>query len=256
MALKNYSYLGKGPIYAGVRGKGRFPVGNCSALNFAVSESKISQPDYTSPGGGEANAVSRVDAVTGSMTLLDISPKNLSLAYRGTEREVTGGVSATDERHTAYPGALIALDETPDISAAETSITVTLDPDGTPVVLTYNVDYEVTRAGIVFLEGGANVTDAVDGHEVGVDYDKADSVVMEALVASGKEYNLVFDGLNEADSGKAVIITAHRITFSPTQGTSFIGDEFAELPLEFSVLSDNTIVGANISKFFKVSMEQ
>lgn len=253
MALKNYSYLGKGPIYAGEVGKALLPVGNCSALQFAVSENKITQPDYTSPGGGSANSVSRIDEVTGSMTLLDLSPKNLSLAYRGTEREVTGGVSVTDERHTAYPGALIALDDLPD--TAET-IVVTLDPDGTPVVLTENTDYEITRAGVVFLDGSTNVTDAVAGHEVGIDYDKADSVVMEALVSSGKEYRLVFDGLNEAQSGKSVMVRAHRVTFSPTQGTSFIGDEFAELPLEFTVLSDNTIAGANLSKFFQVAMQQ
>lgn len=255
MALKNYSYLGKGPIYAGVRGEALLPVGNCSALSFAVSENRIAQPDYTSPGGGSANSVSWIDEVTGSLTLLDISPKNLSLAYRGTDREVEGGTNVTAEAHTAYPGALIPFTDTPDISTPG-DIVVTLDPSGTSTTLVENTDYEITRAGVVFLEGSENITDAAEGHEVEVDYPKADSVVMEALVNSGKEYRLVFDGLNEAQSGKAVTISAHRITFSPTQGTSFIGDEFAELPLEFTVLSDNTIAGASISKFFKVAMEQ
>lgn len=255
MATKNYSYLGKGPIYAGVVGGALLPVGNCSALQFAVSESKINQPDYTSAGGGSANSVSRVDDVTGSMTLLDLSPKNLSLAYRGTTREVTGGVNVTGEAHTAYPNALLAFVNTPDVSDTA-DIVVTLDPSGSPVVLVENTDYEVTRAGVVFLEGSTNITDAVDGHDVDVDYPKAESVVMEALVSSGQEYRLIFDGLNEAQSGKAVTISAHRIKFSPTAGTSFIGDEFAELPLEFTVLSDSTIAGADISKFFKVAMEQ
>lgn len=251
MALKNYSYLGKGPIYAGEKGAALLPVGNCSALNFAVSENKISQPDYTSAGGGAANEVSRIDEVTGSLTLLDLSPKNLALAYRGATSIVAGGVSVTDERHIAYVGALLPLDDLPDITDPGTSITVTKDPDGTPAVMVLNTDYEVTRAGIVVLEGGA----LADSDEVGIDYDKADSVVMQALVESGKEFYLVFDGLNEAQSGKAVAITAHRIKFSPTQGTSLIGDEFAELPLEFSVLSDPSVSGTGISKFFKVAME-
>lgn len=255
MALKNYSYLGKGPVYAGEVGKALLPVGNCSTLNFAVAENRITQPDYTSPGGGSAASVSRIDEVTGSLTLLDISPKNLSLAYRGTEREVTGGVNVTEEAHTAFPGGLVPFNDTPDISDTA-DIVVTLDPDGTPATLVENTDYEVTRAGIVILETSTNVTDAAEGHPIEVSYPKADSVVMEALVNSGKEYRLVFDGLNEAQSGKAVTIIAHRVTFSPTQGTSFIGDEFAELPLEFSVLSDNTIVGASVSKFFKVAMQQ
>lgn len=251
MAAKNFSFLGKGPVYAGERGGALLPVGNCSALSFAVSENRIAQPDYTNPGGGSANVVSRIDEVTGSLTLLDLSPRNLALAYRGTTSDVTGGVSVTDERHTAYVGGLLALDDVPDISDPGSTVTVTLDPDGTPSVLTLNTDYEVTRAGIVILEGGA----VSDEDEIGIDYDKADSVIMEALVESGKEYRLVFDGLNEAQSGRAVVVTAHRITFSPTQGSSLIGDEFAELPLEFSVLSDSTIAGATLSKFFKVAQE-
>jgi hypothetical protein len=255
MATKNYSYIGRGLIYAGEVGKALLPVGNCSTLTFAASETKISQPDYTTEGGGSANSVSWIDEVTGAMTLLDISPKHLSLAYRGTTREVAGGANVTDERHTAFPGALVAFNDTPDISTTS-AIDVTLDPDGTPAALTEGTDYEVTRAGVVFLDDSANITDAVDGHEVGIDYPKAESVVMEALVSSGKEYRFVFDGLNQAQSGKAVTITAHRIKFSPTAGTSFIGDEFAELPLEFTALSDSSISGADISKFFKVAIEQ
>ena len=139
MALKNYSYLGKGPIYAGVRGGAILPVGNCSSLQFAVAENRIAQPDYTSPGGGSANAVSRIDEVTGSLTLLDISPKNLSLAYRGTDREVTGGTNVTAEAHTAFPGGLVAFDDTPDISDPS-QIVVTLDPAGTPTTLVENTD--------------------------------------------------------------------------------------------------------------------
>lgn len=252
---KNYSFLGKGAIYAGLRGGALLPVGNCSTLQFAVAENRITQPDYTNPGGGSAAVVSRIDEVTGSMTLLDLSPKNLSLAYRGTDREVTGGNNVTGEAHTAFPGALLPFTDTPDISDTA-QITVTLDPEGTATALVENTDYEVTRAGVVFLEGSSNITDAAEGHDVEVDYPKAESVVMEALVDAGKEYTLVWDGLNEADSGKAVTVTAHRITFSPTQGSSFIGDEFAELPVEFSVLSDNAIAGASISKFFKIAMEQ
>ncbi len=251
MAIKNYSYLGKGPIYAGEKGGALLPVGNCSSLNFAASENKLTQPDYTRPEGGAASEVSRINEVTGSLTILDLSPKNLALGYRGATSIVAGGVSVTDERHTAYVGGLLALDDLPDISDPGTTITVTKDPDGTPAVMVLDTDYEVTRAGLVVKDGGA----LSDGDTVGVDYDKTDSVVMQALVESGKEFHLVFDGLNEAQSGKAVTVTAHRIKFSPTQGSGLIGDEFAELSLDFSVLADPDVSGSGISKFFKVAME-
>lgn len=255
MAEKNYAYVGKGTIYSGPKGGAKKPMGNVSALSFAVSTNRISQPDYRSPGGGEAAALERVDSVTGSMTVLNISPKNLALGYRGTTRDVVGGTAVSDERHTAYPGALVDLDDLPDRSDTANTVVVTMDPDGTPTVLTEGTDYEVKGAGILFLDTSTNVTDDVAGHAVGIDYEKSEASVMEALVEAGEEFAMVFDGLNEADSGKAVSVKVHRLTFSPTSGSSFIGDEFAELPIEFSCLSDDSISGTGISKFFKVAMQ-
>lgn len=251
---KNYAYVGKGIIYSGPKGGAKKPMGNVSALSFAVSTNRISQQDYRSPGGGEAAALERVESVTGSMTVLNISPKNLALGYRGTTRDVTGGTSVSDERHTAYPGALVDLDDLPDTSDVANTITVNMDPDGTPVELVEGDDYQVTGAGILFLESSTNITDEQAGHDVGIDYEKSESTVMEALVEAGEEFEMVFDGLNEADSGKAVAVKVHRLTFSPTSGSSFIGDEFSELPIEFSCLSEDSITGSAISKFFKVSM--
>lgn len=247
MATQTYSYLGKGMIYLKpTSGGAALPVGNCSALSLSVETNSITQSDYTQPGGGVANEIQRVATVGLAMTMLEFKPANLEIALRGTVAEVSSG-TVTDERHTAYKGGLIALDDIPDQSVAPV---VTIDPDGSATVATADVDYEVTSAGIVILEAGS----IVDMDEISVDYTKDSANVVEAMTTSGDEYELVFDGMNEAETDKAVVIRIHRVKWSPTSGLGFIGDDFGELPLEGSVLADATKTGAGVSRFFKVTL--
>ena len=70
---------------------------------------------------------------------------------------------------------------------------------------------------------------------------------------AGQEYEIYFNGLNEAQSGSLVEIRMYRVKFSPAQGLSFIGDEFGELTTEFEILSDTSKSGVGISKFMKVA---
>lgn len=249
MATKTYSYMGKGMIYLRARSGegGLMPVGNCSALEFAVETDSVSQPDYTSPGGGNANEIDRVSSVGINMTMLELRPTNLAMALRGTASSVEG-TAHTGEAHVGYPGALVAFDFTPDTTDTST-IVVTLDPAGTATTAVEGEDYDVTRAGIIIKEGGAITA----GSELEVDYTSLPADVVEAMTEAGNEYELIFDGLNEAENGRPVTVRVHRVKWSPTSGLSLIGDEFAELPLEGSVLSDNTVVGAGLSRYFKVS---
>jgi hypothetical protein len=246
MALQTYSYLGKGKIYLrSTSGGGAMPIGNCSALNLSVETNSVSQPNYQVAGGGVANELQRVASVSLAMTMLEFRPKNLQIALRGTIAAVTAAAVA-DERHEAYADGLVAFDHAPD--KGET-ITVTLDPDGTPEVLTLNTDYQIAGAGIVMLDSG----NYLDGDQIGVAYTKVAGDVIEAMTGSGDEYELIFDGLNEAETDKAVIIRVYRVKWSPTSGLGFIGDDFGELPLEGSVLVDSTKVGAGISQYFKAT---
>lgn len=252
MAQIDYSYIGKGRIFAGLRGAGSGlrAVGNCSALTFTAEESKQELPDYTTAGGGTRNSLSRISRVGMSLTATDLSPANLALAYRGSVNEIAGGTTVTDERHTASPGTLIALDDMPDTSDPD-AITVTSDPEGTATALERDTDYVLTGAGIEILDD----TSVADGTAIGVSYPRSPQTIMEALTEAGAEYKLVFDGLNEAQSGQAVVITAHRCKFSPTSsGFAAIGDEFAEIVIEGDVLIDTTITAPGISKFFRVAM--
>lgn len=241
----NKSYLGKGTIYAREIGgsTGLISLGNCSNLDFAFAEDKKEQLDYQEAGGAVTDTVSRISSVTASVTALSLDAGNVALALRGLVNAVAAG-TVTAEAHTAVQlGAFVPFDFLPDMSVAP----VVTGSGGTPTYVE-GTDYEVKNGGILILSGGT----ITGGTNIEVDYTKRDASEVEALTAAGKEYEIVFDGLNEADSGKPVLLTCHRCKFNPTQALAMISDDFGNLPLTFDVLKDDTVAGAGISKFMKI----
>lgn len=303
----DYSYIGKGKVYLAPYGSGpaRF-VGNVSALSFSVSEEKKELLDYTSSGGGKCNSISRISAVEASMTLANLSPKNIAAATFGAVSAVTAG-AVTNELQTGYLGGLVQTDymintavapvveatnglaavtranttayalnaymvlATPDgnfykattagtSAASPPTMNTTLGAtttDGTvvwtnmgKVLLVVTTDYTVSAAGI-FIEDAARFT---DGQGLTIDYTKKAGNVVEALTESAGSYTLIFDGLNEAQSGRAVTITLHKIKFGPLREFGIIGDDFANLEMAGEVLSDDLVTTTGLSKYFKVAM--
>ena len=239
------SYMGKGNIYLKLRGgnTGFFHFGNCSKLETSFGEDKKPQKDFTRAGGGNTNSVSTISDVTGSVTALDIMASTLAPALRGAVTKVSSA-TVTDELLTATgtTGEFIPFGSIPDKEQ-----TITLKDAGDDSALVEGTDYELTDNGLLVLNESAIDTDGVKAS-----YTKHASEVLEALVQAGQEFTLFFDGLNEALSGKPVNITIHRLKFSPISGLSFIGDELAEAPMEFEILSDSAVSGAGLSKFMRI----
>lgn len=305
--MDDYSYIGVGKTYLREIGTttGAIEVGNCSALNFGVTEEEKKLKDFTNPGGGTRNSVKRIDTVTASFTMHDINAANVARAVYGSVSAVTAG-AVSSEAQTAYPDALVSLANMPATTPAPTVVggsgaatranttayalgafivpatpndyfykvttagtsagapptfptvigqTVT---DGT-VVLTCagktapvaGTDYEVRGAGL-FVQAGAVMAGGVPW---AVSYTKAATDVVQALTTSGKEYELIFDGLNEARSGKRTRVTAFRVKPGALQSLALIGEEYGALEVTAEVLSDSSKVGAGVSKYFKVEIE-
>lgn len=243
--MSQKSYLGKGTIYLEEIGgtTGLLSIGNCSALTLTFNEDKKEQKDYEEAGGAVTASVSRISSVTGSITALNFEADNLALATRG----LTTAVAATpvsNEAHTARLGALIPFDKLPDPSQ---SITVT--NVGASVTYVVDVDYEIKNGGVRILEAPATIT---DGLAIEVNYTPLVGTEIETLTASGKQYRLVFDGLNEADSGKPASIEAFKTNFNPLAALDLIADDFGEMAMTFDILKDTTKSGATISKFIKI----
>lgn len=244
MARIDRSFIGKGPIYIRERGSsgGMFPIGNCSVFSISFDEESKQQKDFTVEGGGNANSLTSVSAVTGQMTVHDYSSANLALFLRGIEGVQSAG-SVVDEAHASsgVDGEFIPFDHLVDKSAPGVSVKKT---DDSPLAET--TDYVVENNGIIVVGSGG-----IDNTGVKISYTKDVAETMEALTAAGKEFELYFNGLNEAQGGSLFTARAHRVKFSPAQDLNFIGDEFGEMTADFEILSDGNIVGAGLSKFIK-----
>jgi hypothetical protein len=121
----DYSYIGKGKWHAKVVGASAMPaeIGNVSAASFAVTEETKSQLDYTSAGGGERNAISRITGVALNLTATDYSPENFAKMLRASVTAVAAA-AVTGEEHTVYEaGGLLRFTYMPAASPAPTVAT-------------------------------------------------------------------------------------------------------------------------------------
>jgi hypothetical protein len=239
-----YPYLGSGKIYARVAGAaaGLVELGNASKLELSVKEDKQKLKDFSKAGGGTYSSVSRIDEVTVQMTLNDLNKTNVSRAVFGTESAVIGGTAA-DEAVIAYKGAI-----TPVAHPNPTAVVVKNSAGSTTYVA--GTDYEVRAGGIYILDAGT-ITDA---QALKVSYSYAAYNKVEAMTQGAIVLELHFEGLNEANSGKPVILDIFRAQLSPTKALSLLGDKFADLEIEAEVLKDGTKNGIGISQYFRVKL--
>lgn len=112
-------------------------------------------------------------------------------------------------------------------------------------------DYEVRPGGIMVLDGRV-----VAGEIWTAGYTSVDADVVQALVTSGEEYEVIFDGLNEARSGKRTRLQAFRYKPGVAQAVGLLSDEYAALDVTGKLLKDTTKTGAGISQYFKATIER
>lgn len=247
--MKDYSYIGTGNIYLreyGTNGPA-LPVGNASALTLTPQEDSRSLPDYTTPGGGTMNEVTRLTGVNISYTFHNFSPANLARALRGAVADVVAG-TATDEAHFAHPGGFTKFARIPtgEIEVTDASGTTTYEAD---------VDYEVRPGGILVLEGGAIVAPAGDEENIHVSYEYGAQTRVEALVNPAKQYELIFAGMNEARSGAVTVIDCYKVSHGTLQEFAAIGDEYGAGTVNGSLLKDATRTGQGVSQYFRIDQE-
>jgi hypothetical protein len=247
--IQQVSYIGKGSVFLKPRGSAtarRVPIGNVAELTLEVAEEEKKLADYESLGGGTLDKVSRIESVTGAAKTSNHNPANLALALRGTSA-VNAGATITDEAHVDVQlGSLVALARLPDAAQP-----VTVSVGVTPISAAGN--WELNPAGIWIYPDAADI---IAGDDLLVSYTALPDNLIQALVASAAEYELMFVGLNEARSGKPVVVTAHRCSFSPTKGLALIADDFGNLELGFELLADATISGAGLSRYLTVRMAE
>lgn len=127
-----------------------------------------------------------------------------------------------------------------------------------PAALTKDTHYSIEGGGLRFLPAASGyfpaTTPAGKGLPIKTSYTRNAQWVIEALVNSGTEYELIFNGINENDGSNPIRKRFYRVKFSPTGGLSSIGDDFAKLDMTAAVLADTSITGAGLSQYVKTQM--
>lgn len=243
--MKDASYVGSGRVYLKELGAstGYVDIGNCSQLNISPQTDSQRLADYTQPGGGTANQFERLTSVNMTMSFHDFNAANLALALRGGTTTVTAS-TVTAEVVAVIPGTYSPTAKIP------TAITSVTSADG---VTTFDVgdDYEIRSGGIYIPIGSAIVTGNVK-----VSYTHAAQKVVEAFISAAKKYELLFEGLNEAQSGAPVRIQCYRVSTGLLGQLAAISTDYAAGEVSGELLKDSTRTGAGLSQYLTVTVSE
>lgn len=231
-----------GQIYAAPYGVANLPpIGNVLEASVEYKESVESQDDMTQLGGGKHGERRRVTDVTFKAKLADLNVLNLARGVLGTMDPQNAG-SVVDAPYIVARGALIPL---PHAGAASLVL-----KKGMAVVAAAG-NFDLLPEGIRIRADALALT---DGDAVTVSYDYADQVVIEALTSKAPELVIRFAGLNEADSGRPVLIDLWRVSQSVTKKLALLQAKgFAALEVEGSLLQDPTKVGVGVSRYMRTT---
>ena len=236
------SFIGSGKLFVDGR-----RLGNCSDVKLAYNLEKKTLPNFEG-GGGNLNTIDRVTGVTLDLTCTQFSAENLAIALAASITTVASA-AVTDEPKIMAKHTMVDTDFMIDMTDAANVVVSTAG--GSPVAIPKvdsngALNYEVTPAGIYF-KGGLDVVDAT---AITVDYKKAPHYQIQALLASGREFKLVMDGINDAD-GHPSMLRVWKWKPSPTDGLSFISDDFSNFTMKGEALADVT-KPAGKSQFFEL----
>lgn len=234
------TFVGRGRVWAKIGSAARFELGNVdgATLNVAVDEDKVK--DFRIGGAAIYDRYSSISSASLGLSVVDHNANNLAVAMLGTATGANSG-TVTNEAFTARHNALSVL-----ARAGATGHVVT-DSTGS-TTYTLNTDYQVTGAGIIPLSTGS----IADSSAPLVDYSYPAQTTIEAFLSSVQEMGIVIDGLNDADSGKAVVVEIYRWKPSPSS-VSLIADKFGRLTPSGEILPDTTITGTGLSQYLTIT---
>ena len=214
-------------------------IGNVLEATISHDEDVDKTPDMTRAGGGTYAELRRIKQVSLKLKLSDFNATNLARHLRGTISAVDAG-SVSDVTYMAWRGGLIA---TPHVGI--TAVTVKAKTGGATIAAAGN--YEVRPEGIYILPTSTDITAPT---EVLVSYSYGDQALLEALSAAPAELELRFGGLNEAMSGKPVVLDIYRASAGLTKNLLLVSSKLMEMEIECEILSDPTKTGEGISRFY------
>ncbi|KZT11658.1 MULTISPECIES: hypothetical protein [Acidovorax] len=214
------------------------PIGNVLEASTEQTEEVEKQADMTVLGGGTHAEIRRVTGVKFKAKIADLNIVNMARSLLGTVSPEDAGTVA-DVPGVVRRGALIPL---PHIN-----VTNLVLKKGTDVIASAG-NYDLLPEGIWVRADAAGLADA---DAITYSYSYADQVVIEALTAKAPELQIRFAGLNEADSGRPVVMDMWRVSQGVTKQLSIVKKGFGALDVEGELLQDPSKVGIGISRYMR-----
>lgn len=209
-------FKGVGFVYArrlGLADAIRRSLGDVEQLKLAHRSNSLVWKQHTRPGGGELHSVDNLEGIDLTVQMQEWLNENFAMVTQGKLTEV-GSETVTGEAIVLTPGGL-TLTEFPGAK----SVTITKTAGSTVIPLSA---VEVTAAGIKVPADSTVITEPTPAT---IAYTSTKFTRIDPIVEAGAEYELVFDGLNEAISGRAVIVTVYRWKAPPAEELAFIDAE-------------------------------
>lgn len=226
-------FSGQGKVFAGDRDAAGEPVnlrfiGDMNEVNLSPNVERTNIRENVTGARGISASFINQSQFDLTIAMRSVKPAHVAFALHGTSTDVAGA-SATDERHDAYLGDFVALD-----NLGVSTVVVTQDPDGVATVLTEDTDYKVhAEHGLIeILEGGS----VVDGEELGFDYDFVAQSRVDVEPHNVAKY-LLFGGLNRADDDRNVRCDIWKTKIDPGV-LGWISQEEQNISLSGTVLID------------------
>ncbi len=235
-----------GPVYAKAYGSAAAltPIGNVLELSLETDEDVQEQEDMTILGGGTHAEARRVKKVKFKAKLADVNVINLARSILGTVSGIEAGEVTAEAFTVASLGTLLPL-----VHIGATDVVVKKGTDAaSAVVVPADGNYVARPEGIFLLDSAVGVT-AQD--KLWVDYSYGDYALIEALTTKAPELQMMYGGLNEADSGNPVVVDMWRCSQGVAKQFTLINKGFGALDVEGTLLQDPTKVGGGISKYYR-----
>ncbi|MBF0424125.1 MAG: hypothetical protein HQL73_14165 [Magnetococcales bacterium] len=240
MAIKKYTYVGRGKILMGLVGAAIRDIGVFEDLKVALEEETHELENFETIAGGVVESVSWIKKAKVSFTLHELTRDNLALASLGMASAVPQGAT-TNETHKAWKDSYIPLNH---IKPTVTSVKV----GGADKAA--GTDYIVNSMGL-YIPAGSSID---DGEEITVGYSYPAQEVVEAMTATNKVYTIIFQGANLAQDGRARIVHMYKVKLSPASELALVTKDIGKLPMIGVLLADDSQPQGK-SQYFKEMLE-
>ncbi|QMV62786.1 hypothetical protein VUJ49_22720 [Pseudomonas berkeleyensis] len=226
-------FKGIGIVHArrrSVPGSGFRDLGDVETLKLAHRNNQQVWKQHRIPGGGNLATLDTPDGVSLDVQMQEWTDENMAMTLQGKVVDVESE-TVTGEEIVLAPGML-----SPTEFPGAGSVVITKTEGSTPIPLSA---VRISPAGITVPAGSTVITVPTPAT---IAYVSKAAKRIEPLVEAGEEYELLFDGLNEAEGNRPCIVRVYRWKAPPAEELALIDAENpGKLLAKGEVLADPSV---------------